>query len=329
MRQDERAPFDQALERARLSAYAPGEFVGQESFMRAGEILALAVQAGVGPGVSVLDLCCGVAGPGRFITSQLSCTYLGVDSSASAVELARGRAGDLPCRFEVAGVPPVPPGPFDVVLLLETLLAFPDKDTLLRGVASALPIGGRFACTVEEGSALTAAERAAMPDADTVWLITLPDLLARLERVGLHPRLVQDCSASHRAMVDALIGAFMAERSAITAGIGRRALDELLAAHQLWSDWLTDGRVRKFAVVADRTDGSRGWRAHQHGVRPPGATGVAAPRLLVGGQEPVPEAVHPPDRRLRVRPEAVLPPPTGYLLHHGGIVRDDRDRDVV
>src|SRR6478752_6060678 len=89
VKQDERVPFDQALERARLSAYAPGEFVGQESFMRAAEILSLAVQAGIGPGVSVLDLCCGVAGPGRYITSRLGCTYLGLDSSASAIELGR------------------------------------------------------------------------------------------------------------------------------------------------------------------------------------------------------------------------------------------------
>ena len=253
MRQDERTPFDRALERARLSAYAPGEFVGQESFMRASEILALAVRAGIGPGVSVLDLCCGVAGPGRFITSQLGCSYLGLDSSASAVELARDRAGDLACRFEVAQIPPVPPGPFDVVLLLETLLAFPDKETLLRGIAAALPIGGRFAFTVEEGSPLTTTEKAVMPDAETVWLVSLPDLLSCLAEVGLQPEWVEECSASHQAMVDALIGAFAAEESAITARIGRRGLDELLAAHQLWSDWLRAGRVRKFAIVADRT----------------------------------------------------------------------------
>ena len=65
MKQDQRAPFVEALERARLSAYAPGEFVGQESFMRSAEILDLGRRAGVGPGVTVLDLCCGVAGPGR------------------------------------------------------------------------------------------------------------------------------------------------------------------------------------------------------------------------------------------------------------------------
>src|SRR5689334_17169534 len=55
MRQDDRAPFDRALRRARAAAYPPGEFVGQESFMTAGEIRALAIRAGVGPGVGVLD----------------------------------------------------------------------------------------------------------------------------------------------------------------------------------------------------------------------------------------------------------------------------------
>jgi hypothetical protein len=49
VRQDDRAAFDRALHHARVSAYAPGEFVGQESFMTAGEIRALAVQAGIGP----------------------------------------------------------------------------------------------------------------------------------------------------------------------------------------------------------------------------------------------------------------------------------------
>ena len=57
-----------------MSAYAPGEFVDQEGFMGAAELRALAVRAGIAPGVSVLDLCCGVAGPGRFITEELGCS---------------------------------------------------------------------------------------------------------------------------------------------------------------------------------------------------------------------------------------------------------------
>lgn len=257
MRQDERTRYDQALRNARTAAYPPGEFVEQESFMRAGEILAVASRAGIGPDVSVLDLCCGVAGPGRFITSRLGCTYLGVDMSLNAIELARARATGLSCRFDVEEVPPVPSGPFDVVLLLETMLAFPDKQTLLREVSAALVRGGRFVFTLEEGRPLTGAEREAMPDGDTVWLMRLGELLRRLSGVGLEVRWMQERTRSHRLIADALTGAFLAERSAIVAELGDAALDDLLAAHHLWSDWMTSGRVRKFAIVAVKTDGPR------------------------------------------------------------------------
>ena len=257
MKQDERAPFVQALRRARMSAYPPGEFVEQESFMRATEIRALAVQAGIAPGVSVLDLCCGIAGPGRFLTRELGCTYLGVDLSPSAIEIARERAGDLPCRFEVSRIPPIPSGPFEVVLLLETLLAFPEKETLVQEISGALTVGGRFAFTMEEGLPLTEAEREPMPDADTVWLTPLHEMLTCLERAGLVVRWQDDCSRSHRAVADSLIEAFAADATDIAAQIGRRALEELLASHRLWSDWLREGRVRKIAFVAEKTDTTR------------------------------------------------------------------------
>ena len=207
---------------------------------------------GIAPGVSVLDLCCGVAGPGRFITRELGCTYLGVDASPAAIEIARERAGDLPCRFEVAEIPPLPAGPFDVVVLLETMLAFPDKEPLLRAVAGALAPGGRFAFTLEEGQPLTAAECDAMPDADTVWLTPLDEMLASLERAGLDVRWQEECSASHREVADSLIDAFTADAADITAQVGLDTLDGLLDSHRLWSDWMRDGRVRKFAFVAER-----------------------------------------------------------------------------
>jgi SAM-dependent methyltransferase len=252
MRQDDRAPFDRALRHARESAYAPGEFAGQEGFMTAGEIRALAARAGVGPGASVLDLCCGVAGPGRLLTRELGCAYLGVDASAGAVAIARERADGVPCRFAVALVPPLPAGSFDVVLLLETMLAFEDKDALVRAVAAALAPGGRFAFTLEEGPPLTPAEGAAMPDADTVWLTPLDELTASLERAGLAVTWQQDLSRAHRACAQALTDAFSADAEAIAAQVGRRALDDLLAAHRLWIDWLDRGRVRKLALVAER-----------------------------------------------------------------------------
>ena len=196
MSQDDRAPFDRALRRARHRT--PRQFVGQEGFMTAGEIRALAAQAGIGPGVTVLDLCCGVAGPGRSLTRELGCVYLGVDASASAVAVARERAGDLPCRFAIAHVPPLPDGFFDVVVLLETMLAFEDKDRLVREISAALGPSGRFAFTLEEGPPLTTAERAAMPDADTVWLTPLDEMAASLERAGLVITWQEDHSRARR-----------------------------------------------------------------------------------------------------------------------------------
>jgi hypothetical protein len=78
---------------------------------------------------------------------------------------------------------------------------------------------------------------------------------ALLDRVGLIVRWQDDYSRTHRAMADSLIDAFTADATAIAAQIGRPAVDELLAAHRLWSDWLATGRVRKMACVAEKPAG--------------------------------------------------------------------------
>jgi SAM-dependent methyltransferase len=244
----------ETLRSAQETAFGAAEYLEQESFVRASEIRTLAERAGIGSGVSVLDLCCGIAGPGRFLTREFGCDYLGVDADAGAVAIAAERAGDLPCSFVVSHVPPLPPGEFDVVLLLETMLAFPDKEALLEAISGALPPGGRFAFTVEEGRPLSESERALMPDAGTVQLIPIDELHELLEHAGLGVRWQEDWSREHLATAEALTAAYTADAGAIAAQIGTGTLDDLLAAHRLWVEWLATGRVRKFAVVAERTD---------------------------------------------------------------------------
>ena len=252
VRQDERAPFLVGLEPARRAAYPPGEYVGQESFLRAADIRRLARRAGVGPGVTVLDVCCGIGGPGRLIAAESGCTYLGVDCSASALRIARQLAGDLPCRFEQAHVPPLPDARFDVVLLLETLLAFPDKGAVIAEVARVLGPGGRFALTVEEGPPLAARERDRMPDADTVWLVEEDELTALLDDAGMAVTWREDCSTAHLGTAAALLRSFRARSAEIGRLLGTQAVTELIAAHELWVDWLSAGRVRKVALVAEK-----------------------------------------------------------------------------
>lgn len=220
--------------------------------MRASEIRTLARQAGIDAGVRVLDLCCGVAGPGRMITAESGCSYLGLDQSPPALATARELAGELPCRFELAHVPPLPDGDFEVVLLLETMLAFRDKEALIRAVARVLEPGGRFAFTVEEGRPLTVLERAQMPAPDTVWPVELAELTGILREARLAVTWQQDHSASHQAIAKDLHRWYRAESSRLAVEIGAQAAANLITAHRLWSEWLGGGRVRKFAMVAEK-----------------------------------------------------------------------------
>jgi SAM-dependent methyltransferase len=152
-------------------------------------------------------------------------------------------------------VPPLPTGRFDVVLLLETLLAFPRRGPLLAAVAAALAPGGRFALTVEAGRPLTPDEARAMPDSDTVWLTPLDELVAELGRVGLHVIWEEEWTASHRATADALVGAYEELARALPPREERGVVERLVTSHRLWSRWLRDGRVRKHALVVEARPG--------------------------------------------------------------------------
>jgi hypothetical protein len=139
-----------------------------------------------------------------------------------------------------------------VVLLLETMLAFPDKEALVGEVARRLDPGGRFAFTVEEGQPLTRREQSRMPAADTVWPVELAELTDVLGNAGLAVTWQQECSFAHHAVATALLRCYRADSAQIAGQIGEQATAELITAHQLWSDWLGRGRVRKFAMVAEK-----------------------------------------------------------------------------
>ena len=139
-----------------------------------------------------------------------------------------------------------------MVLLLETMLAFADKAALVDEVAGRLEPGGRFAFTVEEGRPLTRQERSQMPAADTVWPVELAELTDVLRRAGLAVTWRQEYSSAHHAVAAALLRCYRADSAQIADEIGTRATAGLITSHQLWSDWLGSGRVRKFAMVAEK-----------------------------------------------------------------------------
>ena len=165
--------------------------------MTAGEIRALAVRAGVGPGVSVLDVCCGVgrARAPRSRASWAATTWAWTPARAPSRSPASGPAGcraasrsrrSRRCRA----------GAFDVVLLLETMLAFEDKDALVqRDRRRRSAPGGRFAFTLEEGPPLTAPSGRRCPTPTRSGSPRSTSWAASLERAGLAVTWQEDHSA--------------------------------------------------------------------------------------------------------------------------------------
>ena len=91
-----------------------------------------------------------------------------------------------------------------------------------------------------------------MPGADTVWPVELAKLTGLLRNAGLAVSWQQEYSSEHHAIATALLRSYRADSAPIAGQIGSQATAELITAHQLWSDWLGSGRVRKFAMVTEK-----------------------------------------------------------------------------
>ena len=106
------------------------------------------VQAGIRPGLRVLDLGCG-AGDVSFVAADLvgpGGSVVGVDRSPGALARARLRAGQrglAQVRFVQGDLEdPAPGGPFDAIVERLVLMWVPDPAALLRQQATVLRPGG-------------------------------------------------------------------------------------------------------------------------------------------------------------------------------------------
>jgi len=111
----------------------------------------LAALAGVGAGMSVLDIGSGIGGPARFLAEAYGCRVTGVDLSEPFVDAARyltertGQSEEV--SFETASALELPfdSGRFDAALLLHVAMNIADRAQLYREIRRVLKPGGRFA----------------------------------------------------------------------------------------------------------------------------------------------------------------------------------------
>lgn len=152
-----------------------------------------AQQAGIRPGMHVLDLGCGIGGTARFLAAECGCRVTGIDLTPEFVETARvlnQRCG-LGDRIEMhqasALALPLPPATFDHVWCHNVTMNIADKAGLAREAARVLKPGARFSCAeVAQGPAGPPAFPLPWAtDQASSFLATPEEMRAALEAGGL------------------------------------------------------------------------------------------------------------------------------------------------
>ena len=114
---------------------------------------ALAVLAGIDDGCHVLDMCCGLGGPSRYLAHKYGCRITGIDLTESRIEGAKKLTAMVGLSdrvtFNSANALNLPFGDntFDVVISQEAFCHIPDKGRLVAQCARVLKPGGRLAFT--------------------------------------------------------------------------------------------------------------------------------------------------------------------------------------
>jgi SAM-dependent methyltransferase len=105
---------------------------------------AVAVAAGVGPGVRLLDVACGSGEFGR-LTADRGAVVAGIDAATGMIELAGRLTPDADLRVGTLEALPWPDGAFDVVTGFNAYQFAPDLPAALAEAARVIRPGGRLA----------------------------------------------------------------------------------------------------------------------------------------------------------------------------------------
>ena len=137
----------------------------------------------------VLDLGCGLGGPGRFLVDQFGCSVVGVDLLPLRVEIARaltertGLSDRISYRVADATDLESDAGSFAQVWMLDVSMHIRDKHALFAEIARVLEPGGLLVMHEQTGP-LPAAMRPVVRQAPYI-APSLPQLIRYVERAGL------------------------------------------------------------------------------------------------------------------------------------------------
>jgi sarcosine/dimethylglycine N-methyltransferase len=106
--------------------------------------------AGIGAGMSVLDVGSGIGGPARFLAETYGCRVTGIDLSEAFVEAARyltertGQSAKVSFQTGSALELPFADGSFDIALLQHVAMNISERAQLYREMRRVIKSGGKF-----------------------------------------------------------------------------------------------------------------------------------------------------------------------------------------
>jgi len=195
------------------------------SFLTLGEARTMADALALHAGDTLVDLACGMGGPGLWMARESGTKLIGVDISAVALAASRQRATDVGVAdarfvqgsFAATGLDA---GSADGAMSLDALQYAPSKQAAFTEIARVLRPGGRF---VFEAFELDPARVAGLPVLGTD---PVDDYTPLLEQAGLDglryeetPGWRERLTAAYQSIVD--------EKAALTAEMGEAAYGAL------------------------------------------------------------------------------------------------------
>lgn len=198
---------------------------------------ALATLARIGKDCHVLDVCCGMGGPSRYLANKYGCRVTGIDLAESRIEGARrlthmtGLDDRVTLRTGNALDLPFADASFDVLISQEAFCHIPDKDRLIGQCARVLKPGGRMAFTDILTTDRTGQETLARLEREMAFrdLGSEHTYLRAFEREGCPDPEIQDLSEEWRVI--------LMERLAMYRSLKDQTVERFGAAHfARWDD---------------------------------------------------------------------------------------------
>ena len=220
---------------------------------------ALAAAAKVSRDQHVLDVCCGLGGPARWLSSTIGCRVTGLDLTLSRIEGARrltSRVGlsDL-VDFEQGDATHMPfsDASFDALISQEAWCHIPEKASVIAECARVLRPGGSFAFTdiVVVGNLPAEDEERLAKGMQIPRPATVEQYRDLLSEGGLSVSVTEDLSSEWRQILVARLEMYRSLRDTTIAKFGEERFLEYDRAYSHFVGLFTQGKLGGCRAAGD------------------------------------------------------------------------------